>query len=49
MTTLVIKNTKLKKPSQTKNNFLIVYSPRSTCIEREDQLTNDTELILHLP
>ena len=49
MATLVIKNTKLKEPSQTKNNILTLYSPRSTCIERADTLTIDTELILHLP
>ena len=49
MATLVIKNKKLKKPSQIKNNILTLYSPRSTCIERADTLTVDTELILHLP
>ena len=49
MATLVIKNTKLKKPSQTKNNILTLYSPRSTCIEWADMLTINTELILHLP
>ena len=49
MATLVINNTNLKKPSQTKNNILTLYSPISICIERADTLTIDTELILHLP
>ena len=49
MATLVINNTNLKKPSQTKNNILTLYSPISTCIERADTLTIDTEFILHLP
>ena len=49
MATLVIKNKKLKKPSEAKNNILTLYSPRSACIERADTLTIDTELILYLP
>ena len=49
MAMLTIKNTKLKKPSQSENNILILYAPKSACIERADTLTIDTELILDLP
>ena len=49
MATLTIKNKKLKKASQSQNNILTLYAPRSACIKRADTLKIDTELILGLP
>ena len=49
MAKLVSTNGKLKKPMRSTNNIFTLYSPRSTCIERADNWTIDTELILHLP
>ena len=49
MATLSIKNSRLKRPTQSKSNILILYSPRSFYIEKADTKTIDTEIILDLP
>ena len=49
MATLTIKNSKLKKPTHSKTNILILYSPRSFYIEKADTKAIDTEIVLDLP
>ena len=49
MTTLSIKNSRLKRPTHSKTNILTLYSPRSFYIEKADIRTIDTETVLDLP
>ena len=49
MATFSIKNSRLKKPTQSKTNILTLYSPRSFYIEKADTKTIDTEIVLDLP
>ena len=49
MATLSIKNSRLKRPTHSKNDILTLYSPKSFYIEKADTRTIDTEIVLDLP
>ena len=49
MTTLSIKNSRLKRPTHSKTNILTLYSPRSFYIEKPYIRPIDTEIVLDLP
>ena len=49
MATLSIKNSRLKRPTHSKNDILTLYSPKSFYIEKADTRTIDTEIALDLP
>ena len=48
METLSIKNSRLKRPTLSKDNILTLYSPGSFYIEKADTRTIDTEMVLDL-
>ena len=49
MATLSIKNSRLKRPTHSKNDILTLYSPKSFYIEKAGTRTIDTEIVLDLP
>ena len=48
METFSIKNSRLKRPTLSKDNILTLYSPGSFYIEKADTRTIDTEIVLDL-
>ena len=46
---LISCNEKLKQPKQFEGNIFTIYSPKKTTVEKADNLTIDTELMLTLP